>query len=152
MLRLRAERDELLPKYQTTGSNLFDIYCNEKDVVLYHNVPKVISTGLFIDVCSPEEILTTNNIGDNKLLAIPELCIRPRSGLFAKHGLLIVGEVDSDYRGEIKVMACLLGQGSLLLQKGERIAQGKLVYTFQVDGLAVINQTRNSNGFGSTGV
>ena len=94
-------------------------------------------------------------------MAIPagfEGCVRPRSGLAMKQGLTLTnspGTVDSDYRGEVKVLVINLGQEPVLLKRGDRIAQmlispvaqARVVQVENVD-----NTTRGAGGFGHTGL
>lgn len=93
-------------------------------------------------------------------VAIPEgyeIQVRPRSGLAAKHGLTCLntpGTIDSDYRGEIKVILINLGQEPFTIERGERIAQ--LVVAPVTHGLwdqvdALPTSERGAGGFGSTG-
>lgn len=87
-----------------------------------------------------------------------EMQIRARSGLAAKFGFTLVngvGTIDSDYRGELRVLATLLGRESLTIKSGDRIAQALLapvtpVVHCQVENLG--DTERGSKGFGSTGV
>lgn len=93
-------------------------------------------------------------------VAIPEgyeIQVRPRSGLAAKHGLTCLntpGTIDSDYRGEIKVILINLGAEAFVIQRGERIAQlvlaplTRLTWS-EVDALD--ETARGAGGFGSTG-
>ncbi len=94
-------------------------------------------------------------------MAIPpgyEGCARPRSGLAMKHGLTLTnspGTIDSDYRGEVKVLLINHGQSPVVLNRGDRIAQllispvahAKIVQVEKVDDTA-----RGEGGFGHTGV
>src|ERR1700690_2113619 len=94
-------------------------------------------------------------------MAIPpgfEGCVRPRSGLAMKQGLTLTnspGTIDSDYRGEVKVLVINLGQESVTLKRGDRIAQllisplaqPKIVQIDKVEDTA-----RGAGGFGHTGV
>ncbi|MDX1643999.1 MAG: dUTP diphosphatase [Thermoanaerobaculia bacterium] len=83
--------------------------------------------------------------------------VRPRSGLALAHGLTLVnspGTIDSDYRGEVKVLLINLGSEPVSLQRGERIAQ--LVFapvaSIEIEERADLGDTeRDSGGFGSTG-
>lgn len=86
--------------------------------------------------------------------------IRPRSGLAIKHGLGIVnspGTIDSDYRGEIKVILINHGNERIHINAGDRIAQliiqsVPVVYLLRVVDILDLNNTeRGTNGFGSTG-
>ena len=93
-------------------------------------------------------------------VAIPEgfeIQVRPRSGLAAKHGLTCLntpGTIDSDYRGEIKVILINLGAEPFTIQRGERVAQlvlapvTRLAWS-QVEALG--ETARGAGGFGSTG-
>jgi dUTP pyrophosphatase len=94
-------------------------------------------------------------------MAIPpgfEGCVRPRSGLAMKQGLTLTnspGTIDSDYRGEVKVLIINLGQELVVLKRGDRIAQllispvaqAQVVKVEQVDDTA-----RGTGGFGHTGI
>lgn len=83
--------------------------------------------------------------------------VRPRSGLAARHGLTLLnspGTIDSDYRGEIKVLMVNLGKEEVRFERGQRIAQlviGRcpLVELLEVDALTPTR--RGAGGFGSTG-
>lgn len=97
------------------------------------------------------------------VVAIPqgyEGQIRPRSGLALKHGISIVnapGTVDSDYRGEIKVVVINLGQEPFLIERGMRIAQLIIATYSKVEWCEVADITEHSKihrggGFGSTGL
>ena len=93
-------------------------------------------------------------------MAIPEgfeVQVRPRSGLAFKHGLTVAnapGTIDSDYRGEVKVILINLGPDTIVITRGMRIAQlvpaavtrARLVVVDSLDDTA-----RGSGGFGSTG-
>lgn len=84
------------------------------------------------------------------------LRIAPRSGLAAKHGIdVLAGVVDSDYRGEIKVILANFGKEPFAVMPGERIAQAILEQCVIADVETVDSFTdtdRGANGFGSTGV
>lgn len=84
------------------------------------------------------------------------LRIAPRSGLAARHGIdVLAGVIDSDYRGEIKVILQNLGDIPFVVQKGNRIAQGILEYFVMAEVDIVdhlIESDRGVNGLGSTGV
>lgn len=83
--------------------------------------------------------------------------LRPRSGLAAKHGLTVLnapGTVDSDYRGEVKVLLVNLGDAPVVVTRGMRIAQLVIapVTMAQLVEVAELDETaRGSRGFGSTG-
>jgi len=94
-------------------------------------------------------------------MAIPlgyEGQVRPRSGLAFKHGVTVVnapGTIDSDYRGELKVLLVNLGNQPVGFDRGERIAQLVIAPVVQVD-ISLVNSLdetiRGGGGFGSTGV
>ena len=93
-------------------------------------------------------------------LAIPrgyEIQVRPRSGLAIKHGVTVAnapGTIDSDYRGEVKVLLINLGQEAFTINRGDRIAQMVVAPVTQA-GFGRVDQldptTRGAGGFGSTG-
>jgi dUTP pyrophosphatase len=94
-------------------------------------------------------------------IALPpgfEAQIRPRSGLALKHGLTMVnspGTIDSDYRGEIQVIAINLGSHPIVVQRGERIAQMVVQRVLQARWREVAElpgSEREAGGFGHTGV
>lgn len=93
-------------------------------------------------------------------LAIPpgyEGQVRPRSGLALKHGITCLnspGTIDSDYRGEIKVILINLGQESFAVRRGDRIAQlvfNKIAQAGLVEVSELPETERGVGGFGSTG-
>ena len=93
-------------------------------------------------------------------LAIPpgfEIQVRPRSGLALKHGITVPntpGTIDSDYRGELKVILINLGDTTFVVQRGDRIAQLVLAPVTRASWLEVdeLDDTvRGIGGFGSTG-
>lgn len=132
-----------LPAYETAGSAGADVRAalsEDAPVVLEPGAREMIPTGLSV--------------------AIPqgyEIQVRPRSGLAAKHGLTCLntpGTIDSDYRGEIKVILINLGQEPFTITRGERIAQLVLAPVTQLawEEVETLDETeRGAGGFGSTG-
>jgi dUTP pyrophosphatase len=130
-----------LPAYATAGASGMDIRANlEQTVLLQPLERKLIPTGLFIEL----------PVGF-------EAQIRPRSGLAIKQGITCLnspGTVDSDYRGEIKVVLINLSNEPQLLQHGDRIAQMIIssVVTAGLKLVDILNDTaRGDGGFGHTG-
>lgn len=86
-----------------------------------------------------------------------EAQIRPRSGLAYKHGVTVLnspGTIDSDYRGELKVLLINHGEEDFVIERGMRIAQMIIAPVLQVDVVdvdALPDSVRGSGGFGSTG-
>ncbi|MCC7031114.1 MAG: dUTP diphosphatase [Chitinophagaceae bacterium] len=130
-----------LPAYQTTGSAGMDICAFlSDDEVLQPFERKLIPTGLFIAL--PEGT---------------EAQIRPRSGLAIKKGLTCLntpGTIDSDYRGEIKVILINLSAETQSISNGERIAQ-MVIARYEKAGWKETDllpeSGRGEGGFGSTG-
>lgn len=134
--------DVNLPAYETSGSSGMDLqaYISE-EIILKPGERKLIPTGLSVAI--PENL---------------EIQIRPRSGLAYKKGISVVntpGTIDSDYRGEIKVLLINLGKEDFIIKKFERIAQMVVCPITKV----VLSETndlpdtiRGEGGFGSTGV
>ena len=93
--------------------------------------------------------------------AIPhgfEVQVRPRSGLALKHGVTCLntpGTIDSDYRGEVKVILANLGDEDFVIQRGDRIAQlvvAPVTHAAMVEVETLDDTARGAGGFGSTGV
>jgi dUTP pyrophosphatase len=94
-------------------------------------------------------------------LALPEGYegqVRPRSGLALRHGVTVLnspGTIDADYRGEIQIILANLGGETVVLERGQRIAQLVIAPVVRVafDEVAVLPASdRGAGGFGSTGV
>ena len=129
------------PKYKTDGSSGVDLSAFlDKEVVIKPNSSELITTGL--QVAIPEEL---------------EIQIRPRSGLAAKESIGVLnspGTIDSDYRGELKIILFNHGKEDFIINNGDRIAQMVLVPIIkmefeEVDSLP--DTVRGQGGFGSTG-
>ena len=130
-----------LPSYKTEGSSGMDLIAFvDKPIEIKPNNSALIPTGLSI--------------------AIPEDCevqIRPRSGLAAKSNISVLntpGTIDSDYRGELKVILFNHGNKQFIVKNNERIAQMVLTPILKVDFEEVDSlpdTIRGSGGFGSTG-
>lgn len=132
-----------LPAYETSGSAGMDVRAAlpaGDPLTLKPGARAMVPTGLSVAI--PEGY---------------EIQVRPRSGLAAKHGLTCLntpGTIDSDYRGEIKVILINLGAEAFVIQRGERIAQlvlapvTRLAWS-EVDALD--ETARGAGGFGSTG-
>ena len=130
-----------LPKYKTDGSSGMDLMAFINNPVLIHpQRSALITTGLSVA------------IPDNT-----EIQIRPRSGLAAKNNISVLntpGTIDSDYRGEIKVILYNHGSKDFIVNNGDRIAQMVLVPIIKANLEEVENlpeTIRGEGGFGSTG-
>jgi dUTP pyrophosphatase len=128
-----------LPKYATAGAAGMDVLSAE-DVTLAPGARHAVATGL--------------------VLAIPEgyeVQVRPRSGLALKHGISVPnapGTIDSDYRGELKVIMINHGTEPFAIARGERVAQLVLapVTCAAWEEVPELDETaRGAGGFGSTG-
>jgi dUTP pyrophosphatase len=130
-----------LPAYATEGAAGMDLRANlEEPVVLQSLERTLLPTGLFIEL--PDGY---------------EAQIRPRSGLAIKQGITCLntpGTIDSDYRGEIKVILINLSKEPQTINHGDRIAQMILASVTKAD-LILVQQlnstTRGEGGFGHTG-
>jgi dUTP pyrophosphatase len=141
LIRVVNLSDNDIPQYATPGSAGMDLRANlEEPVNLKPLQRQMIPTGLFIEL--PEGY---------------EAQVRPRSGLANKHGITCLnspGTVDSDYRGEIKIILINLSDSEQTIKHGDRIAQmiiakvekAKLELVTQLN-----NSTRGHGGFGHTG-
>ena len=139
VLRLPNGADLPLPDYATAGAAGMDVVAAE-NITLAPGARAAIATGF--------------------ALAIPngyEVQVRPRSGLALKHGVTCLntpGTIDSDYRGEVKVILANLGQEPFVIGRGDRIAQFVPAPVLRADLVEVgtLDATpRGAGGFGSTG-
>ena len=137
----KLHSDVNIPKYETEGSSGLDLEAYiEKDLRLLSGERKLVSTG--VSVAMP------NNF---------EIQIRPRSGLAYKNGISVVntpGTIDSDYRGEIKVLLINLGTETVTIKKFQRIAQMVIcpIIKANLKEVQELPETiRGAGGFGSTG-
>lgn len=130
-----------LPDYATAGSSGMDLRASlDQPMVILPMERKLVPTGLFIEL--PEGY---------------EAQVRPRSGLAIKQGITCLntpGTIDSDYRGEIKIILINLSGEEQVIQPGDRIAQ--LVFQEVVKGSwqpsnSLESTERNEGGFGHTG-
>ncbi|MFM5922949.1 MAG: dUTP diphosphatase [Novosphingobium sp.] len=128
-----------LPVYATAGAAGMDVVSAE-DVTIAPGARHAVATGLSF--------------------AIPhgfEIQVRPRSGLALKHGITVPntpGTIDSDYRGELKVILINLGDADFAIQRGDRVAQLVLAPVTRASWLIAdeLDETeRGEGGFGSTG-
>src|ERR1700712_3049080 len=128
-----------LPAYATDGAAGMDVVAAE-DVVLPPGGRHAVATGVAVAV--PDGF---------------ELQVRPRSGLALKHGISLPntpGTIDSDYRGELKIILINLGDRDFEVRRGDRIAQLVLAPVVRATWLKVdeLDETlRGEGGFGSTG-
>jgi dUTP pyrophosphatase len=132
-----------LPAYQTAGAAGFDLTAavpGSEPLTLAPGGRALVPTGLVIELPHGHEAQ-----------------VRPRSGLAAKSGITVLnspGTVDSDYRGEVKVILVNLGTEPFVVRRGERIAQMVVAPVIQarlVEATVVAATARGAGGFGSTG-
>jgi dUTP pyrophosphatase len=138
--RLPHGVDLPLPAYATHGAAGMDVVAAE-DAVIAPGARHAVATGF--------------------AMAIPEgfeVQVRPRSGLALKHGVTCLntpGTIDSDYRGEVKIILANLGDVPFAIARGDRIAQlvPAPVQRATLDEVVSLDQTmRGAGGFGSTGM
>ena len=130
-----------LPEYKTTGASGLDLMAFIKEPIeIKPKTSSLIPTGLSVAFSEDYEIQ-----------------IRPRSGLAAKKNITVLntpGTIDSDYRGEIKVIIYNHGDENFLVNNGDRIAQMILAPVVKMEMEEVNNlpeSIRGKGGFGSTG-
>ena len=130
-----------LPSYKTKGASGMDLIAFIKDPInIKPQTSKLISTGLSVAFSENYEIQ-----------------IRPRSGLAAKNNISVLntpGTIDSDYRGELKIIIYNHGNEDFVIKNGDRIAQMVLVPIVKIEFEETndLSETiRGEGGFGSTG-
>ena len=106
----RVSKKVLIPKYETLGSSGMDIAAHiEKNIIIEPGDKALVPTGFKLSIPKGYEVQ-----------------IRPRSGLAAKKNISVLntpGTIDSDYRGEIKVILVNFGKEKFIVENGSRIAQ-----------------------------
>ncbi|MEI6436496.1 MAG: dUTP diphosphatase [Bacteroidota bacterium] len=131
-----------LPSYETSKSSGMDLRANlDANITLKPLERALVPTGLFVEI--PEGY---------------EAQIRPRSGLAIKKGITLLntpGTIDSDYRGEIKVILVNLSNEEFVVLDGERIAQMVIAEHHKAEWVEVdelVETARGAGGFGHTGM
>ena len=128
-----------LPQYASDAAAGLDITSAE-ELVLEPGKRHAFATGLAIEIPHGFEVQ-----------------VRPRSGLAIKHGITCLnspGTIDSDYRGEVKVILINLGEEPFHVRRGERIAQlvpAPVLRAHFSEAVELMETARGSGGFGSTG-
>ena len=138
---LKHAKNLPIPNYQTAGSAGMDLYAAVTEPLKIGPLERIlIPTGLKISIPSDMEAQ-----------------IRPRSGLAYKHGITVLnapGTIDSDYRGEVKVILINMSNDEFVIERGSRIAQIIIapISKAKLDVVLTLDDTkRGSKGFGSTG-
>lgn len=140
-VKVVAQNGAVIPEYKTLGAAGADICALlENSITIKPFERAMIPTGLFFEI--PEGY---------------EIQVRPRSGLAAKNGVTVLntpGTIDSDYRGEVKVILINLGKEDFVVNNGDRIAQ--IIVAPVTIGNFIKSETlteteRGDGGFGSTG-
>lgn len=128
-----------LPRYASEDAVGLDVGAAE-ELILQPGERHAVATGFAIEIPRGYEVQ-----------------VRPRSGLAMKHGITCLntpGTIDSDYRGEVKVVLVNLGQDPFEIRRGERIAQlvpAPVLRADFVEASELSDTERGSGGFGSTG-
>lgn len=137
-----ASKGAIIPEYKTAGAAGADLCALlEAPLTIPAGRSAMVPTGLFFEIPKGYEVQ-----------------VRPRSGLAAKNGVTVLntpGTIDSDYRGEIKVILINLGTDDFTINNGDRIAQMIIAPVIQASFTITdsLSETeRGSGGFGSTGL
>lgn len=143
VVRLAHANGLALPAYETVGAAGLDLraaVADDRPMLILPGKRALVPTGLLLEI--PEGF---------------EGQVRPRSGLAFKHGITCLntpGTIDSDYRGEVKVLLVNLGDEDFLVTRGMRIAQLVIAPVSRAtieERSAATDTARGSDGFGSTG-
>lgn len=143
VVRLAHAAELLLPAYQSEGAAGLDLVAAldvQSPLMLAPGARALVPTGLILELPHGYEAQ-----------------VRPRSGLALNHGITVLnspGTIDSDYRGEVRVILANLGQATFEIRRGERIAQlvvSPVTHATLTEVAEVSNTLRGKGGFGSTG-
>lgn len=142
LVKIVRENDKIeLPKYETSGAAGMDVRANITEPIVLGSLERtLVPTGLKIAI--PEGY---------------EVQVRPRSGLALKYGITLLntpGTIDSDYRGELKIIVANMSKDAYTINPGERIGQLVLNKVEQIEWEVVetLDETeRGAGGFGHTG-
>ena len=141
-LKYKIEEGVLTPSYQSTGSAGMDVRAHlDGSTVIKPGRIALIPTGLYLEIPSGYEVQ-----------------VRSRSGLALKNGIMVLnspGTIDSDYRGEVKVILINLSDEDFVINNNDRIAQLVLTRYEKAELVRceeLSDTERGSGGFGSTGV
>jgi dUTP pyrophosphatase len=132
----KLHEDAIIPQYQTIGSAGLDLHSILATTIL-PGERQLVGTGLRVNLPNGTE-------GQ----------VRSRSGLAAKHGIIVLnapGTIDEDYQGEIKVILYNTSDSTFSIEKGDRIAQLVVAQVYKLAGHTLEN-IREDKGFGSTGL
>ncbi len=143
ILRINPDQKDIpLPQYATEGSAGMDICAAvEKDMVVPPGETVLVPTGFIIELPQGHEAQ-----------------IRPRSGLAVKYNIGILnspGTIDSDYRGEVKIILTNFGKSQYVIHRGDRIAQMIVAKYERVqwqEASSLAESARGEGGFGHTGI
>jgi dUTP pyrophosphatase len=130
-----------LPNYSTEGSSGLDVRAAiENELIIKKGEVELVPTNLKLEIPFGYEVQ-----------------VRPRSGLASKHGIGVLnspGTIDSDYRGEVKVIIFNFGKADFIIKRGDRIAQLVLSKVYKAvleESKSLNNSNRSEGGFGHTG-
>ena len=141
LLIKKLQKNISLPQYKTEGSSGMDLMANIKEKIkILPGEKKIIPTGIAVAI--PKQY---------------EIQIRPRSGLAIKKGISVLntpGTIDSDYRGELKVILINFGNETFEINNNDRIAQMIVcpIVKAELEEVEILPESiRGQGGFGSTG-
>ena len=141
-VRILKKNNHAMPEYKTEGSSGIDLRCNSDETIKLKPLErKLVPTGIFMEIPTGYEAQ-----------------VRARSGLAIKHGISLVngiGTIDSDYRGEVKVIMVNLSNEDYEINPGDRIAQivfQKIERADLVEVEEITETERGAGGFGHTGI
>ena len=141
-VKITVKQGALVPEYTSSGAAGADLSAAlDEPVTIEPGETILVPTGIFLSIAAGYEAQ-----------------IRPRSGLALKHGITFLnspGTIDSDYRGEVKIIITNLGKKPFTIENGMRIGQmvfskvyrGEFIITDELD-----ETDRNEGGFGHTGI
>lgn len=141
-LKINLKEGASAPEYSSKGAAGADVRaCLDESMTIESGETVLVPTGIYIEI--PEGY---------------EAQLRPRSGLALKHGITFLnspGTIDSDYRGEIKIIVTNFGKTSFIVENGMRIGQMVFSRVYRgefISSQELVQTERSEGGFGHTGV
>lgn len=146
-----------LPRYHDAEDSGADLHAVE-GVTIAPGAWAMVRTGIAVELPRPRTLRVSTEAGEREVRQVPEVQVRPRSGLAARHGIMVLnapGTIDCNYTDEWRVLLLNAGSEAFQVEPGDRIAQAVFTWTEQlefVEAEELDEERSRGGGFGSSGV